>query len=74
MQAIVLKMDSELLNELQQCAINEHKSLSAWLNDILTSLAKDGTNAETQKFTALKLMEQGVRLGGKSFKREDLYD
>jgi len=67
-------MDAELMRELRHRAVDERKSLSAWITDKLRFVVRqDDATADARK-DGLVLLEKGVHLGGQTCVREKLYD
>ena len=74
MQNVTLRMDAELLKTLRYRAVDEGKSLSAWVTDTLRTLVETGMSADKVKEEALAYLEQGFHVGGAPFSREDIYE
>jgi hypothetical protein len=74
MQNVTLRMDSELMRAVRHRAVDDRKSLSAWITDTLRTLVQKESVTEKVKNEALALLEKGVHLGGKALRREELYD
>ena len=73
-QNVTLRMDAELMRELRHRAVDERKSLSAWITDKLRFVVRqDDATADARK-DGLVLLKKGVRLGGQTCVREKLYD
>ena len=73
-QNVTLRMDSDLMQELRHRAVDERKSLSAWITDTLTSCVRPDEAAENARKDGLSLLSKGVHLGGRACVREELYD
>ena len=73
-QNVTLRMDSDLMQELRHRAVDERKSLSAWITDSLKSLVRQDEAAENARKNGLSLLDKGVHLGGRACVREALYD
>jgi hypothetical protein len=67
-------MDSDLMQELRHRAVDERKSLSAWITDRLRGLVSQDEAAEAARKDGLSLLSKGVHLGGRDCVREKLYD
>lgn len=73
-QNVTLRMDADLMQELRHRAVDERKSLSAWITDTLKSRVRQDEAAEKARKNGLHLLDQGVHLGGHACVREKLYD
>jgi len=73
-QNVTLRMDSDLMQELRHRAVDERKSLSAWITDTLRLLVRQDEAAANARKDGIKFLEKGVHLGGHACVREELYD
>jgi predicted transcriptional regulator len=74
MQNVTLRMDSELMRVVRHRAVDDRKSLSAWITDTLRTLVQKESGTEKVKNEALAILEKGVHLGGRAFRREEIYE
>lgn len=76
---ITLKIDEDILKLCKFRAVEENKSLSKWVADllqkeILISYEKESSEYKKARERAIQLLKKGYNLGGKPLKREDIYD
>jgi hypothetical protein len=70
---VTLRMDEDVLRRLRHRAVDAHQSLSAWIVAILTREAKADDELTEVRTRALRRLENGYRLGGKPFSREEAH-
>lgn len=71
---VTLRLDAELLKRCKHIAIEEDKSLSQWLTDILEHAITQKDDYSSARQRALKLLQNPSKLGGKKFSREEAYE
>ncbi len=71
---ITLKLDERVLNRVRHLAVDEDKSVSAWVTDLIEEVVKDRDNYEDCRQKALQALDQGLHLGGKPLTREEVYE
>lgn len=73
---VTLRISDELGKRAKHFAIDEGKSLSAIVEDLLTERLRRANKSEYQKAqqAAWEVMEEGLSGGGKKFNRDELYD
>jgi len=71
---VTLRIDQTILHKARHEAVEEKKSLSLWLTELITKRVEGKGNFEKARDRAIKRMKKGFALGGKPFKREDVYD
>lgn len=70
---ITLKLDSDLLNRVKHLAVDEDKSLSAWVSELICKEVAQIDAFEQNRRQALAALE-GWNLGGVPLSREEIYD
>lgn len=73
-QNVTLRIDSELLKQCRHLAVEQNKSLSRWLSDLVTDIVQKEQHYQEHKTEALKILEQGIKYKGKMPIRNELYD
>jgi hypothetical protein len=71
---VTIKMDEALLKLCRHEAVENDKSLSQWIAEVVKEALKKKTIFENTKKHALQLIEQGFDLGGKPLDRDQIYD
>ena len=74
MRNFTLKLDERLLNRVRHLAVDEDRSVSAWVTDLIERAVKERDSYEECRQRALKMLEQGARLGRKPLAREEVYE
>jgi len=71
---ITLKIDDDILKKCRFAAVEEDKSLSRWISELLgKTMLKKGDLSRSRK-RALARLKKGVHLGGASPDRNSLYE
>ena len=70
---VTLRMDEDLLGELRHRAVDAHMSLSAWITATLKGLTPPPHELDQVRTRAVRRMEKGFHLGGKSMTREEIH-
>ena len=70
---VTLRLDELLLKQCRKLAVDEDKSLSAWLTDLIKEKLRTDSDYEKARKRAIELMEEGFNLGG-PLSREEIYD
>jgi len=71
---VTLRINETLLYKARHQAVEEKKSLSRWLSELISRTVDEKNNYSKARQRALKRLKKGFHLGGKPFKREELYD
>lgn len=71
---VTLRIDETLLYRARHQAIEEKKSFSRWLLELISKTVGEKNNYRKARERALKRLKKGFHLGGGSFEREELYD
>ncbi len=70
---VTLRMDDDLLTELQHRAVDAHMSLSAWITTIIRSVVPPTNEVDEARTRAIRRMESGFHLGGIPLSREEIH-
>ncbi len=71
---VTLRIDETILHKARHQAVEEKKSLSRWLSELIFKTVSEKNNYQKTRERALKRLKKGFRLGGGSIKREEIYD
>lgn len=71
---VTLRLDSELLRRCKHIAVEEDKSLSQWLTELLEHAITQKDDYSGSRLRALKHLQNPSKLSGKKFSREEAYE
>lgn len=71
---VTLKIDEAVLRKAKKSAVNADQSLSEWTADLIAKAVVNQNMLEQSRKKALRLLENPLKLGGQTFKREDLHE
>ncbi len=71
---LTLKVDEELLARARHLAVDERKSLSAWVAELIEEALKERARYEESRIGAMRVLDQGFHLGGKPLSRDSIYE
>ena len=71
---ITLRVDEQILHKARFMAVQQHKSLSQWVVDLVSSEVMVSENYQRARTRALTSLEKGFHLGGKPLSREAIYE
>jgi predicted transcriptional regulator len=71
---ITLKLDDELLKRVRHLAIDEDKSVSAWVSDLILQTVSRQDAYEQARNEALDVLKRGLALGGTPLTREQAHE
>ena len=71
---VTLRINETILHKARQEAVEEKKSLSQWLTDLIVKKVVVKNDYAKTKQRMLKRMRKGFNLGGKALTREEIYD
>jgi hypothetical protein len=71
---VTIKMDEALLKLCRHEAVENDKSLSQWIADVVKEALKKKDRFENAKKHALRLIKEGFDLGGRPLDRDRIYD
>jgi len=74
MKNVTLKLDEAVLDRVRHVAIDEHMSLSAWLQTLITRELETRDLYEQNRKGALMVLREGLSLGGQPLAREDTHE
>lgn len=71
---ITLKLDEQIINRIRHVAVDDQKSVSAWVAELIERALNDVDEYEQARRGALKTLNQGFHLGGRPLAREAIHD
>lgn len=71
---ITLKIDDQLLNRVRHLAVDENKSVSAWVSALIEKTLNETDEYEQARREAIDTLNKGFHLGGQPLDREALHD
>jgi len=71
---VTLRINENLLHKARHQAAEEKKSFSRWLTELISKTVSEKSNYQKARIRALNRFKKGFYLGGRLFKREDIYD
>ena len=71
---VTLRLDENILYKARHQAVEEEKSLSSWLSELIAKTVSGKNNYQKARERAIKRLKKGFHLSGGYFKREDIYD
>lgn len=74
MKNITLKLDQGVLTRMRHAAVDEHKSVSAWVRDLVVQELDARDLYEQDREGALMVLKDGLALGGKPLTREEAHE
>jgi hypothetical protein len=73
-KTLTLEIDEQLLDRARRRAVDENKSVPAWVAELLRRTLDEAEEYEQHRHRALQSLDSGFHLGGQPLSREDLYD
>jgi hypothetical protein len=73
-KTLTLEIDEQLLDRARRRAVDENKSVPAWVAELLRRTLDEAEEYEQHRRRALQRLDTGFHLGGQPLTREDLYD
>ena len=70
---ITLKLSEELLRRCRHAAVEEDKSTSQWVSDVLAKALGERGSHKVRRMNALRIMQDGFELGGSYLSREEAH-
>jgi len=70
MKNITLRLDEAILDRVRHVAVDEHTSVSAWVQNLIDHTLRAADRFEQDRNGALMALREGVSLGGQPLKRE----
>lgn len=71
---VTLRIEETLLHKARHQAVEEEKSFSRWLTELISKTVSEKNNYQRARERAIKRLKKGFHLSAGSFKREDIYD
>ena len=71
---ITLKIDDQILNRVRHLAVDENKSVSAWVTELIEKTLNEADGYEQARREAIDALSAGFHLGGQPLSREALHD
>ncbi len=72
---VTIRLDEAILKKCRYAAVEEDKSLSQWVADLLArTVSEQKDDYLRSRERALKRLEEGFHLGGEPLSREELYE
>jgi hypothetical protein len=70
---LTLRLDSDTLRRCRRAAGQVNKSISRWVEDLITTSITRENGFEDARKTALLYLNRGFNLGGKPLRREEAH-
>ena len=74
MKNIALKLDDGVLDRARHVAVDEHVSVSAWVQSIISQELDARDQYEQDRKGALMVLKEGLPLGGTPLTREEPHE
>ena len=74
MKNVTLKLEEAVLDRVRHVAVDEHMSLSAWVQALITRELEARDLYEQNRKGALVVLREGLPLGGRPLSREDTHE
>ena len=71
---VTIRLNEAILKKCRHRAIEEDKSLSQWITDVLVGVISANEELQAARERALQRMERGFHLGGKALSRDEVYE
>ena len=71
---LTIKLDERLLKQGRHIAVEEDKSLSEWIGELVASEILRRQSRASAKKSALSFLRQGFSLGGKPLSRDETHE
>ncbi len=73
-KTLTLEIDEQLLDRAHRRAVNENKSVPAWVAELLRRALDEAEDYEQDRRRALQYLDAGFHLGSRPLSREEVYD
>ena len=70
---VTIRLDEAIVKRCRHAAVEEDKSLSQWIADVLTREVSESDALHSARKRALSRLQKGFPLGGTPLKREEIY-
>lgn len=74
MKNITLKLKEDLLRRVRHLAVDDDKSVSAWVADVIERAVSDRDEYEKARRGAVGALREGFHLGGQPISRESVHE
>jgi hypothetical protein len=71
---VTLRLNAGLLKRCRYAALEEDKSLSQWVADLMTEAVRERDRFNEAKDRALQRLDEGFALGGQPLTREQMHE
>jgi predicted DNA-binding protein len=71
---ITLKIDDRILTRVRHLAVDENKSVSAWVTELIERTLNEADEYEQARREAIDTLHGGFHLGGRPLSREEVHD
>lgn len=71
---ITLKLDEQIISRIRHVAVDDNKSVSAWVSELIQRTLNDIDEYEQARREAIKTLSQGFHLGGRALDRDEIHD
>ena len=71
---ITLKIDDRILTRVRHLAVDENKSVSAWVTELIERTLNEADEYEQTRREAIDTLKGGFHLGGRPLSREEVHD
>ena len=74
MKNLTLKINDAVLDRARHAAVDEHQSVSAWVQALITRELQARDLYTQSRNGALMVLKEGLKLGGTPLSREDAHE
>jgi hypothetical protein len=71
---VTIRLDEAILKKCRHRAIEDDKSLSQWITDVLVKVVSEKEQYEAARKRSIQRMERGFHLGGKALPRGESHE
>jgi len=71
---ITLKLDEQIITRIRHVAVDDNKSVSAWVSELIERTLNGVDEYEQARREAIKTLNHGFHLGGRPLGREEVHD
>ena len=71
---VTLNLDEQIITRVRHIAVDDKKSVSAWVSELIERTLNDVDEYEQARRAAIKTLNQGLHLGGRPLGREEVHD
>lgn len=70
---VTIRIDASVVRKCRHAAVEEDKSLSQWIADLMTDAVSSTDARDAARERALRRLETGFELGGTPLTRDEIY-